>query len=132
MKKGDGVPNPLVELDEFLEADLPNLPAGATHSGAFPQSNLSRIHVQVAWDGTPSDADNRENATIRVTVWAPKGRVTDPQDVAAGLRARLLRWSSDEVWRVDRGAGRLPGIDPDTKLPFCSFTVNVVMHAVTS
>jgi hypothetical protein len=124
--------NPLIEVDAFLEADLSNLPANATHSAAFPASNLDHIHVQVAWDGTPSDADNRENTAIRVTVWAPRGHVTDPQDVAAGLRARLLAWSSAAVWRVDRGAGRLPGIDPDTKLPFCSFTVNVALRAVTA
>lgn len=123
------MPNPLLQLDGFLEVDLENLPADTTHSSAFPDADLSHLHVQVAWDGTPSDADNRENTAIRVTVWAPRGHVTEPQDVAAGLRARLLAWSSPEVWRVDRGAGRLPGIDPQTGLPFCSFTINVALHA---
>lgn len=124
--------NPLVGIDAFLESDRSNLPGGTTHDTSVPASNLSHVHVQVGWDGTPSDADNRENAAIRLTVWAPRGHVIEPQDVAAGLRARLLRWSSPEVWRVDRGAGRLPGIDPELKLPFCSFTVNVALHATTS
>lgn len=126
------MPNPLVEAQAFLAADLPHLPAGTTKGTAFPKSNISALYVQYAWDGTPSDADNREDTTIRVTVWAPKGQVTAPQDAAAGLRARFLLWSSATCWRVDRGAGRLAGIDPDTELPFCSFTVIPVLHAVTA
>ncbi len=126
------MPNPLVEAQSFLAADVPNLPAGATKGTAFPKSNLSAVYVQYAWDGSPSDADNREDATVRVTVWAPSGHVTEPQDVAEGIRARFLNWSSATCWRVDRGAGRLPGIDPDTKLPFCTFTVIPVVHAVTA
>lgn len=125
------MPNPLVEIKAFLTADAPNLPAGTTFSTAFPSSSITAPHVQFAWDGTPSDADNREDVAIRVTVWAAKGRVTDAQDIAAGLRGRLLAWSSPNVWRVDRGAGRLPGVDDDTKLPFCTFTVNAVMTALT-
>ena len=115
-----------------FQADLANLPAGATHSTDFPVGKLDHIHVQTAWDGTPSDADNREDAAVRITVWAPKGHVTEPQDVAADRRARLLAWSSGTCWRVDRGAGRLPGVDRDTGLPFCTFAVYLVMHAVTA
>ena len=65
-------------------------------------------------------------------MWAPRGHVIEPQDVAATLRARLLRYSSANVWRIDSGAGRLPGVDPDSKLPFCTFTVNVALRAVTA
>lgn len=126
------MPNPLAEVDAFLEADLPNLPASTTHDTSVPTSNLTHIHVQIGWDGTPSDAGNRENTAIRVTAWAPRGHIIEPQDVAAGLRARLLAWSSPNVWRVDRGAGRLPGVDPDLKLPFCTFTVYVALRAVTA
>lgn len=126
------MPNPLRAVEAFLEQDIDNLPAATTYGVKFPTSALDRTHVQFAWDGTPSDADNREDAAIRITVWTPKGKVTDGQDTAAGLRARLLLWSSTDVWRVDRGAGRLPGVDPDTKNPFCTFTVNVVMHAVSA
>lgn len=117
------MPNPLVEAQAFLAANAASLPAGATRGTAFPDKNITAVYVQYAWDGSPSDADNRESAAIRVTVWAPKGRVTEPQDVAATLRARFLRWSSATCWRVDRGAGRLPGIDSDTGLPFCTFTL---------
>lgn len=124
------MPNPLMAAKAFLDADAANLPAGTTWSAAFPSTAITKPHVQFAWDGTPSDADNREDATIRITVWTPKGRVTDAQDIAGGIRARLLRWSSPNTWRVDRGAGRLPGTDPDSGLPFCTFTVSLVLRAV--
>lgn len=125
------MPNPLTEAKAFLDADLANLPVGTTKGTAFPSSAITALYVQYAWDGTPSDADNREDATVRVTVWAPKGQVTLPQDIAAGIRTRFLAWSSANTWRVDRGAGRLPGIDPATGLPFCTFTVSLVLHALT-
>jgi hypothetical protein len=125
------MPNPLVATKAFLDADAPNQPAGTTRSTAFPSSSITTPHIQFAWDGTPSDADNREDATIRVTVWTPKGKVTDAQNIAGTLRARFLAWSSATVYRVDRGAGRLPGVDNATGLPFCTFTVSPVMHALT-
>lgn len=125
------MPNPLVATKAFLDADQANQPAGTTRSTAFPASSLTAPHIQFAWDGTPSDADNREDPTIRITVWTPAGKVTDAQDIAAGLRARFLRYTSADVFGADRGAGRLPGIDPATKLPFCTFTVSLVMHALT-
>lgn len=125
------MPNPLVAAKAFLDGDAGNQPAGTTRSTGFPASAIAAPHIQFAWDGTPTDADNREDAVIRITVWTPKGRFTDAQDIAGGLRARLLGWSSADVFRVDRGAGRLPGTDPATGLPFCSFTVSFVMHALT-
>lgn len=126
------MPNPLEETMAFLTADSANLPAGHTRGTSFPSSAIAKVHIQYAWDGTPSDADNRENVAVRISVWSPKGHVIECQDIAGGLRARFLRWSSATCWRVDRGAGRLPGVDPDTQLPFCTFTVNPVMHAVTA
>lgn len=123
------MPNPLAAAQAFLEADVDNLPDDADFGTALPQQGLTTTYVQFAWDGTPSDADNREDATVRFTVWGPHGDPIVPQDVAGPLRARLLLWSSADVHRVDRGAGRLPGVDPDTELPFCSFTVQLVMHA---
>lgn len=129
------MPNPLQAADDFLAADVAadNLPAGTTHSVEIPAVlAVGKVHVQYAWDGTPSDASNREDAAVRFTVWTAKGQPTQAADVAAGIRARLLRWSNADVWRVDRGAGRLPGIDPDSKLPFCTFTVNAVMHATAA
>lgn len=125
------MPNPPEAVLAFLTADATNLPTGTTYSTSFPSSAIAKPHVQFAWDGTPTDADNREDAVIRITVWTPKGQTILAQTIAGGIRARLLGWSSDVVWRVDRGAGRLPGVDKPTGLPFCTFTVSVVMHALT-
>lgn len=125
------MPNPLVAAKAFLDADAPSQPAGTTRSTKFPAASITAPHIQFAWDGTPSDADNREDTTIRVTVWTPAGKFTDAQDIAGALRARFLTYASADVFRVDRGAGRLPGIDPDNGLPFCSFTVSPVMRALT-
>lgn len=126
------MPNPLRELVDAVKADLPNLPAGTTVSTSFPSdSALSHVHIQVAWDGSPSDADNREDAAGRVTVWAPKLQPNLAIDVAEGLRARLLTYGNARVWRIDRGTGRTPGVDPDTALPFCTFSPSVVLHALT-
>lgn len=124
------MPNPLVVIRDLVAADITagSLPAGTTKGTAVPTDNLAAPHVQYGWDGTPSDADNRENAAIRVTVWTPRGKVTDAQDIAGGLRQRLLAASHASAWRVDRGSGRLPGIDPDTGLPFCTFGLNVALH----
>lgn len=120
--------NPLVAVRDFLVADAANLPAGAARTTVAPSTVATGATViQYAWDGSASDADNREDAAVRVTVWTARGKVTDAQDVALGLRRRLLAHSSASVWRVDRGAGRLPGIDPDSELPFCTFTVYIAM-----
>lgn len=125
------MPNPLTATLAFLEQDAVNLPLGTTLGVDFPIERIEQLHVQFAWDGTPSDADNREDTAVRITVWAPDGAPTQAQDVAGGLRARFLAWCSEDVYRVNRGAGRLPGTDPDTGLPFCTFTVNPVMWATT-
>lgn len=125
------MPNPIDESLAWVQADLANLPNGTTRSTAFPAPSLSHLHVQVAWDGTPTDGDNREDATIRLTVWAPKGQKSAAIDAAGGLRARLLQAGTSAMYRVDRGAGRLPGDDPDTGLPFCTFTLQPVFLPAT-
>lgn len=77
------MPNPVAAGLEFFAVDLPNLPAGTTSSVEFPSNaNLDHVHIQWIWSGTPSDADNREDVALRVTVWAPKGQVTLAQEVA--------------------------------------------------
>lgn len=123
------MPNPLVVIRDLIAADAANLPTGTTRGTAVPAPSITVPHVQYGWDGTPSDADNRENAAIRVTVWTAKGQVTSAQDIALGLRYRLLNAEHDDAWRIDRGAGRLPGTDPDTGLPFCTFSLNLALHA---
>lgn len=125
------MPNPLTAAFNWAKADASaNLPAGTTVSTSFPSSAITVPHVQVAWDGTPSDADNREDAAIRFTIWAPTGKPTLAQDLAGGVRARFLAFASADIQRVNRGAGRLPGTDDATKLPFCTFTCNPVMRAL--
>jgi hypothetical protein len=126
----DRVPNPIHVAVDAVVADQPNQAAGATCSTSFPSdSSLTHVHVQVGWDGSPSDSGNREDAAMRFTVWAPKGQPNLAIDEAEGLRARLLASSMGQ--RVARGAGRLPGTDPDTQLPFCSFSLSVVLDALT-
>lgn len=122
------MPNPIEFARDFCVTDAANLPAGTTYGTDAPVA-VSVLHVQYAWDGTPSDADNREDVAIRFTVWAPRGKPTTASTHAAGLRRRILGYGSALSWRVDRGAGRLPGVDPDTGLPFCTFTVNAALHA---
>lgn len=128
------MPNPLEAALAFLDSDIANLPIddGDDFGVKIPVTvATNKVFVQLAWDGTPSDADNREDAAVRFTVWGAKNQPGVAQNAAAGLRARLLDHSSATVWRVDRGAGRLPGTDDRTGLPFCTFTVSFVMHALT-
>lgn len=124
------MPNPLSAIDAFLdELHQPDgLLEDATFGSKVPASSITTPHIQYAWDGTPTDADNREDTVVRITVWGPKGKPTETQDLAGEIRSRVLAWAGSTVWRVDRGIGRLPGTDPATGLPFCSFTVQLVMR----
>lgn len=79
--------------------------------------------IQHAWDGTPTQESNRQGATIRVTVWQPKGKPGDAASLAQLVNAVLLDSGSASVWRFARGAGPLNGTDDDSGLPFCTFTV---------
>lgn len=125
------MPNPLKESVDWVKADLPNLPADSTVSANFPTEAvpLDRVAVQVAWDGTPNTADNREDVAIRVTVYANHDQPNLAIDEAEGLYARLIDGGTDAFWRVDRGTGRLPGTDPDTGNQFCTFTLQPVLFA---
>jgi len=125
------MPNPLEETLAFLDADADNLPDGTTASTSYPDGQLDHLHVQVAWDGTPSDADNREDTVVRITVWGRKGKPLEAPDLAGPLRTRLLRWSSATCFGVERGSGRLTGTDAKSQLPFCSFTVGLILAAPT-
>lgn len=95
----------------------------ATISTAFPASAIAAPHIQHAWDGTPSQQANRQAATIRVTCWTPKGKVSEGIDLAQLVLAVLLDSGSASVWRFRPGAGPLPGVDNTSGLPFCTFTV---------
>lgn len=96
----------------------------ATISTSFPESDIAVPHIQHTWDGTPSQQINRQVAAIRVSVWTPKGKVSDGITLAQLVQAYLLDAGSASVWRIRIGAGPVPGIDNDTGLPFCTFTVN--------
>jgi hypothetical protein len=116
-------PDPRSEVQAVLSAAKASRWPSATISTSFPSATLTAPHIQHAWDGTPSQQVNRENATIRVTVWTPVGKVSDGINLAALVQAVLLDGGTESVWRFRPGAGRLPGVDPATKLPFCTFTV---------
>lgn len=130
------MPHPHAEAKAFLESDpvVALLPEGTTKGTKFPTASITGFYIQYGWDGTPTDADNREDAVLRVTVWIPKGTGQEVAgaNLAAELRAQLLIWSSPDTWRVDRGVGRLIGVDPATQLPFCTFTVGLVLRAVAT
>lgn len=125
------MPNPLKEAVDWGKADLPNLPVGSTVSAGFPTAAVSAgtVAVQVAWDGTPNTADNREDVAIRFTVYTNPNQPNLAIDEAEGMYARLLNGGTDAFWRVDRGTGRLPGADPDTGNQFCTFTLQPVLLA---
>lgn len=116
-------PDPRAEVAAALTAAKAARWPTATISTAFPTGPISVPHIQHAWDGTPSEEQQRERCVIRVTVWTPKGKVTDGINLAALVKAVLLDSGSSGVWRYTPGTGRLPGIDSDTGLPFCSFTL---------
>jgi hypothetical protein len=116
-------PDPRADVAARLNAAKPSRFPTATISTAFPSTAITVPHIQHAWDGTPSQESNREFCTIRVTVWTPKGQVTAGIDLASLVQAVLLDSGSSSVWRYTRGLGRTPGTDPDTGLPFCTFTV---------
>jgi hypothetical protein len=129
------VPNPLQTGLALAKADAANQATVNGHAPTqttwFPTDpSLDHVHIQVGWDGSPSDADNREDASIRFTVWTPRGQVNLGIDEAEGIRARLLNVSG-AFQRIDRGAGRIHDVDPDTDLPFCFFSLSVVLTALT-
>lgn len=124
-------PDPRADVAAVLAANAALWPT-ATWSTSFPTSTIAVPHIQHAWDGTPSGSRSREAATIRVTVWTPKGKVSDGINLASLVQAVLLDADSSNVWRYTRGAGRTPGVDDATELPFCTFTVTAETrpHAV--
>lgn len=126
-------PDPRAAVQAELDAGKPDHWPTATIDTKFPSSAIIVPHIQHAWDGTPSDEAQRERCVIRITVWTPKLKVSDGINLASLVRAFLLESGSASVWRFTRGTGRLPGIDPDTDLPFCTFTLTAETrpHAVT-
>lgn len=115
--------NPEAAFIDALTAQKFRFPAGATIGTAFPTAALTAPVIQVAWDGTPTEDERRESATMRVTYWTPKGKKTDAKNGASLARATLLEYVDARLWRVTRGTGRLPGTDASTGNEFCTFTL---------
>lgn len=125
--------DPLAEARDFLVSvwgDPTVVDAAVTDRGTSWPASLGdgRLFVQYAFDGSPSDADNREDAQLRLTVWASKNHPSDARALAGRLRARFMLWSSATCWRVNRGAGRVIGVDPSSGLPFCYSTARLQMR----
>lgn len=116
-------PDPRDSVKAILNAAKADRWPTATISTEFPSSAISVPHIQHAWDGTPSQEQQRQNTVIRVTVWTPKGKVSDGITLAQLVLAVLLAGGSATVWRFRDPVGPLVGIDPATALPFCSFTI---------
>lgn len=117
-------PDPRADVAALLTAAKPSRWATATISTAFPPAALSVPYIQHAWDGTPGQQVNRQTAAVRVTVWTPKGKVSDGITLAQLVLAYLLDAGSASTWQFRPGAGPIPGVDNATGLPFCSFTLN--------
>lgn len=116
-------PDPRADVQALLTSGQAYWPT-ATISIAFPTGTLTAPHIQHAWDGTPGQQVNRQTTAIRVTCWAPKGKTSDAIALAQLVSAYLLDTGSASTWRFRPGAGPQPGVDPDTGLPFCTFTLN--------
>lgn len=119
-------PDPRVDVAARLNAGKTAHWPTATISTSFPSASITVPHIQHDWDGTPVQQANRQGAVIRVTCWTPKVgglKVAEGIALAQLVLAYLLATGSTVTWRFTRGAGPLHGIDPDTGLPFCSFTV---------
>lgn len=123
----DVFPDPRTDVEALLTAAKTSRWPTATIGTKFPSSAISVPHIQHAWDGTPSQQVNRQVATIRITVWTAKtggAKVSDGVTLAQLVRAYLLTAGSTVTWRFREGAGPVPGIDPATGLPFCTFSLS--------
>lgn len=120
----DVFPDPRADVAALLTAAKSARWPTAVIKTDFPTSAISTPWIQHAWDGTPSEQSNRQVCTIRITCWTPKGKVSDGIALAQLVRAYLLASGSHSTWRFTRGGGPVPGIDKDTALPFCTFTLS--------
>lgn len=121
----DVFPDPRADVEELLTAAKAARWSTALIATKFPTVVAAGTSViQHAWDGTPSEQVNRQVCTIRVTCWTPKGKVPESIALAQLVRAYLLDSGSASTWRFRPGAGPVPGVDPTTQLPFCTFSLN--------
>lgn len=120
----DVFPDPRADVKALLTAAKSARWSSATISTDFPSSDIAAPVIQHAWDGTPSQQVNRQVATVRITVWTPRGQVSTGITLAQLVRAYLLGAGSAATWRFRAGAGPVPGVDKASGLPFCTFTMS--------
>jgi hypothetical protein len=101
----DVFPDPRADVKALLEAGAYHWPT-ATIGTKVPDSGIAVPHIQHAWDGSPSQQANRQLATIRVTVWTPRGEVSEGITLAQLVRAYLLVAGSAATWRFRPGPAR--------------------------
>lgn len=116
-------PDPRAAVKALLTAAKAERWPTATISTDFPAAGIAVPHIQHAWDGTPTQEQQRQNCSIRVTVWTPQGKVSDGITLAQLVLAVLLAGGSSLVWRFRDPVGPVVDVDPDTDLPFCSFVL---------
>lgn len=129
-------PNPRPAVKAILTAAKPSRWPTATIDTKFPTTVITVPLIQHAFDGAPSQQQVRQNATMRLTCWAPertsgstKTRSIDEAiDLAQLVAATLLDGGSATVWRFRNAVGFNNGVDPDNGLPFCTFTITAEMR----
>lgn len=93
---------------------------------AFPATApaAGTTFLQVELDGTPSVAyPSTERATVRFTVWAAAGEPSKAKSAASLVQGLIATHPGDSsVFATTILTGRLKGTDPDSGLPFVSFT----------
>lgn len=121
-------PNPRPAVKAILTAAKPSRWPTATIDTKFPATAINVPWIQHAFDGAPSQQQVRQNATVRITYWTPKGQVDAAVDGAQLAAAVLLDGGSSTVWRFRNAVGFNNGVDPDNGLPFCTFTITAEMR----
>lgn len=116
-------PDPLADVRAVLVAHAARWPNADFHVKHPAVLTGTGERIQYAWDGTPSDEQQREFCTVRITYWTANGKRNQAIGGASLVRAVLLDSGSSSVWRYTRGLGRSEGIDPDTENQFCTFTL---------
>lgn len=98
-------------------------PSPSTVNTSRPASGITAPHLQVIWDGTPSEQHNRQVCAIAVIAFTPKGQVTVAIAAAQEARAFLLDSAATDTWRYRPGPGPQLDEGDESGLVRCEFTV---------
>ena len=129
----DVFPDPRVDVADLLGEFKTERASTALLVRKAPTALGTVPVIQYAWDGTPGQQANRQTAAVRLTVWGWKVSTgattwttseTDMVNLAQKLSAWLLEAGSSETWQFRPGLGPLADVDDDSKIPFCTFTLN--------